>query len=405
MNLLQLALEAELPVIQVQTDDIPFVGLYIRHCTARKVEPWSPSMGKKYVAGTVYYLVCTKFDQELAKMLADPRKVLRQATDAKITLIFVNPPNIIESVFDAGLVPVSKEMIKGKLIEYGLEPEQVNEIMPAMGGMTMSEILMTIKLAEAADGSLTPETINRTRRMMVKPSAGLELVSTELDYYKPSPVFEKYATEEKKFFLGDYDLRLRPRGILADGPPGTGKTQGAKYIAREWGVPLFRMKATVLNKWLGESEGQFERATELLDREAPCVFLLDEVEKFFANGGDTSGGTMSRMMGSFLWWLQEHKTRVFTIMTCNRMDRIPPELYREGRVDQVVKCPMLFGTEAFEFAEHLILTYKDLDHEKVGDAAGALITKHMEIKKEKTVAHATVVELVRQAVKSVIKGD
>ena len=37
-----------------------------------------------------------------------------------------------------------------------------------------------------------------------------------------------------------------------------------------------------------------------------------------------------------LWWLAEHKSRVLTIMTTNNDKILPKELYREGRIDEVM---------------------------------------------------------------------
>ena len=42
------------------------------------------------------------------------------------------------------------------------------------------------------------------------------------------------------------------------------------------------------------------------------------------------------MLQQLLWWLQEHRSRVFTIMTCNHKSKLPPELYRPGRIDKVL---------------------------------------------------------------------
>lgn len=65
-----------------------------------------------------------------------------------------------------------------------------------------------------------------------------------------------------------------------------------------------------------------------------CVVLIDEVEKAFTTQLDS--GVTSNLLGSLLWWLQEHTTRVFTIMTTNNKDTIPKELYREGRIDDIM---------------------------------------------------------------------
>lgn len=72
---------------------------------------------------------------------------------------------------------------------------------------------------------------------------------------------------------------------------------------------------------------------------APCVVLIDEVEKVFQSGED--GGVTSRILSQLLWWLAEHRTRVLTVMTTNDYAAIPPELYRPGRLDKVMFLPKL----------------------------------------------------------------
>ena len=47
-------------------------------------------------------------------------------------------------------------------------------------------------------------------------------------------------------------------------------------------------------------------------------------------------GTTTTMMSQLLWWLAEHKSRVLTIMTTNNSKVLPKELYREGRIDEVM---------------------------------------------------------------------
>jgi hypothetical protein len=129
-----------------------------------------------------------------------------------------------------------------------------------------------------------------------------------------------------------------PRGVLLVGVPGCGKSLAAKTIARQWGLPLLKLDAGRLyDKYIGESEKNFLRATALAETMAPCVLWIDEMEKAFATGGDGSsdGGTAQRTLGIFLTWLQEKKESVFLAATANQIHRLPPELLRKGRFDEI----------------------------------------------------------------------
>ena len=125
-----------------------------------------------------------------------------------------------------------------------------------------------------------------------------------------------------------------PRGVLLCGVPGCGKSLSAKAIATSWRLPLYRLDmASVLGMYVGESEGRLREAFETADRMAPCVLWIDEIEKGLAGGGDS--GVTKRLIGQFLFWLQEHEAKVFLVATANDVTTLPPELLRKGRFDEV----------------------------------------------------------------------
>jgi len=128
-----------------------------------------------------------------------------------------------------------------------------------------------------------------------------------------------------------------PKGILMVGPPGTGKTRFAEAIAKEWGVPFLTLDAGGLyGSLLGESESRLAEALEIAERMAPCLLLLDEVERGFGGGagGDRDGGTQERILGKLLTWLATKSSPVFVVMTSNFADRLPAAMIRKGRLDE-----------------------------------------------------------------------
>nr|WP_313777374.1 AAA family ATPase [Mycobacterium sp.] len=133
--------------------------------------------------------------------------------------------------------------------------------------------------------------------------------------------------------------RLRPpRGVLLVGVPGCGKSLSAKMVAAEWRFPLYRLDmATVLGMYVGQSEGRLREALDMASRVAPCVLWIDEIEKALAGGGagGDSSGTTRRMIGQFLYWLQESRSKVFVVATANDVSSLPPELLRKGRFDEL----------------------------------------------------------------------
>jgi AAA+ superfamily predicted ATPase len=130
----------------------------------------------------------------------------------------------------------------------------------------------------------------------------------------------------------------RPRGILVCGPPGTGKSLIAKATAGELGFTCVKLDiGKTYGSLVGQSEQNIRAALKTVEAMAPCVLLLDEVDKGFGQqGGERDGGTSSRVFGTLLTWLQERdveRSPVFVVMSANRVDGLPPELLRPGRLD------------------------------------------------------------------------
>jgi SpoVK/Ycf46/Vps4 family AAA+-type ATPase len=166
------------------------------------------------------------------------------------------------------------------------------------------------------------------------------------------------------------DLRDRglrpPRGVLLVGVPGCGKSLSAKAIAENWNLPLYRLDlANIHGQYLGQSEGRLKEALATADRVAPCVLWIDEIEKGLAgsgSGGD--GGTSSRVVGHFLYWLQEGRARVFVVSTANDITKLPPELFRRGRFDEMFFVDLPSASErkeiiALYIKKHLRTKYDD----------------------------------------------
>ena len=126
-----------------------------------------------------------------------------------------------------------------------------------------------------------------------------------------------------------------PRGLLLAGVPGCGKSAVAHAIAAEWSVPLVLLDpGRIYRKFIGESEQRFDDALATIDAMAPAVLWIDEIEKGLATGDD-DGGVAGRVLATFLRWLQDHDTSVFVVATANDVTRLPPELTRKGRFDEL----------------------------------------------------------------------
>ena len=91
-----------------------------------------------------------------------------------------------------------------------------------------------------------------------------------------------------------------------------------------------------MGKYVGESEANLRKAIQLAEAIAPCVLWVDELEKAFAGvGGNGSSDITTRLFGNFLTWMQEKNKPVFVVATANDITKLPPELMRKGRFDEI----------------------------------------------------------------------
>jgi AAA+ superfamily predicted ATPase len=126
-----------------------------------------------------------------------------------------------------------------------------------------------------------------------------------------------------------------PRGILLLGVQGCGKSLAAKAAAGIFGVPLLRLDFGVLySKYYGETEKNLRKSLETAEAMSPCVLWVDEIEKGLSvDEGDD--GLSRRVLGSLLTWMSERVRPVFMVATANDISRLPPEMVRKGRFDEI----------------------------------------------------------------------
>jgi hypothetical protein len=127
-----------------------------------------------------------------------------------------------------------------------------------------------------------------------------------------------------------------PRGVLLVGVQGCGKSLAAKAASASLGVPILRLD---LPRVLGASaaEESLHRALEAAEALSPVALWVDEIEKGFAGSSPADGADAraARLLGAFSTWLQERKGPVFVVATANDVSRLPPELLRRGRFDEL----------------------------------------------------------------------
>lgn len=219
--------------------------------------------------------------------------------------------------------------------------EEIRRAAEILQGVTRSEAV-NILTTQLASLSLTADDLHELSKFkdqIFGDVSGIDKIRLRDDDYGVgglSSLREWLRDKRELMFadLGGTHLHA-PKGVLLAGVPGCGKSLSAKAIAAEWQLPLYRLDmASVLGMYVGQSESRLKEALEAADRVAPCVLWIDEIEKGFASGSGDSG-TSRRLIGQFLFWLQESTSKVFIVATANEVISLPPELLRKGRFDEV----------------------------------------------------------------------
>jgi len=145
----------------------------------------------------------------------------------------------------------------------------------------------------------------------------------------------EYAARER---LGTYGLRPR-KTILLYGPPGCGKSLGAKRLAWKTGLPLMKVRFDALiSSYFGESAVNL-RTIFMAARDLPCVLLLDECDFIARSRNNTKDvGEASRLVNSLLQLMEEYDAPGLLVATTNVETSLDSALFR--RFDDVFPLPL-----------------------------------------------------------------
>jgi SpoVK/Ycf46/Vps4 family AAA+-type ATPase len=148
---------------------------------------------------------------------------------------------------------------------------------------------------------------------------------------------KRWLNERKESFTGTTSSLPPPRGVLLMGVQGCGKSLSVKALAKELGLPLYRLDTGRLySQYIGQTEQNLRKALATVDKLSPLCLWIDEIEKgFAASAGESDGGVSQRVLGTFLTWMQERKSTCFLAATANDVYRLPPEFLRKGRFDEI----------------------------------------------------------------------
>lgn len=239
---------------------------------------------------------------------------------------------------------VLRDLAQRLHVKVQLSSADVSKLLSALHGLTFFEVQKIITQAVIEDGVLGREDIVKVldaKRQIIERSGVLEYFPHEHDMGEVAGLGELKAWLRKRQAAFEDPKRAKeygltpPKGLMLIGVQGCGKSLCAKAVAAEWKLPLIRLDPSNLyNRYVGESEKNLKRAIKLAEAMAPVVLWIDEIEKALSQE-DAEGGPAQRIFGTFLAWLQDKKEDVFVIATANDISKLPPELMRKGRFDEI----------------------------------------------------------------------
>lgn len=296
-------------------------------------------------------------DPKIVSKIKGIARMINQGEDATIIVIsniLVIPKELEKFITILEMDYLDSDEIKQIILRFieenGLDTVRdslLDELAIAFKGLTEFEINNLLALSYADDGELTKKDLRlifEQKQQMIKKAGILEMIPLKetvediggLENLKEW--FARKANVYKNMELAEKFGVDMPKGVLIAGVPGCGKSLNAKAAASLFEVPLLRLDmGRLMGKYVGESEGNLRNAIALAEAIAPCVLWIDELEKAFAGIGESGGSAevTTRLFGNFLTWMQEKTSPTFVVATANNITKLPPELLRKGRFDEI----------------------------------------------------------------------
>ena len=171
------------------------------------------------------------------------------------------------------------------------EGEALQTLLDAASGLTRNEAESAFSLSLVRHGRLTPDVVWELKCQTLKKSGLLTL-------HRGTDTFDSLGglTALKAFTSRalQHGRTHRPRGVLLLSPPGCGKSQFCKTLGNEVGRPVLILDVgSLMGSLVGQSEERTRQALRIIDAMAPCVAMIDEVEKAFAGVGNSSDSGVS----------------------------------------------------------------------------------------------------------------
>ncbi len=141
-----------------------------------------------------------------------------------------------------------------------------------------------------------------------------------------------------------------PKGLLLEGPPGTGKTMLARACASTAGVPLFYCSGSdFVEMFVGRGAARVRKTFARAAKSAPCIIFIDELDALGkSRSGDGFGMSMrsndeaEQTLNQLLACMDglDSSKGVCVLAATNRREVLDQALIRPGRFDRIIKVEL-----------------------------------------------------------------
>lgn len=270
-------------------------------------------------------------------IIISPQVKIPNDLEEDIVILDYNLPKY-EEIFE-----YTKNLTKDTKVD--MDDSSYEMLVKAFQGLTLNKIRLIMSKAIAKKGILTEDDIElvlEEKKQIIKRTEVLDFYPTteNIEDIGGLVLLKNWIKTRGLAFsqkAREYGLPY-PKGILLIGIQGTGKSLSSKAIARQWKMPLIKLDiGRLMGSLVGESESRTSQMIRTAEAMAPCILWIDEIDKGFAgvNGYQGDSGTLSRVLGTIITWMQEKNSPVFIVATANNIESLPPELLRKGRFDEI----------------------------------------------------------------------
>jgi cell division protease FtsH len=275
-------------------------------------------------------------------------------------------PKTVESVFAAkrNIVGIPRDRLTRVILQrearkFGVDSFDPFSLYKYTSGLNVIRLRQI--LAQFSDrldfDPRTPETRDQIFREIRDLTRGAELDIPKIDLRKDVGGYEGVKDRIEKDILSLLRARdalnsvedvkrmeeLIPRGMIFEGPPGTGKTFFAKAIATAIDATAIVISGPELkSKWVGESESNLRSVFTRARRSAPAIIIFDELDSFAVRRGSYTGsGVEHSMVNQLLTEMDGFRKEelVFVIGTTNFVESLDEALLRPGRFELKIRIP------------------------------------------------------------------